>query len=103
MIKRRRAPATRFRSARAPAVAGGSGGSRTILRWSADGRALHYTAINNNVTNVWSQPLDGGPPRQLTNFTDGLMATFDWSRDGKLLACSRGMLLRDAVLITDTK
>jgi hypothetical protein len=30
-----------------------------------------------------------------------LMTGFAWSRDGKQLACTRGVLVRDAVLISD--
>jgi len=80
-----------------------SGTITPVLHWSPDGQSLHYTVSNNNVTNVWSQPVAGGPPKQLTNFTDSLMTGFSWSRDGKLLVCSRGQLFRDAVLITDSK
>jgi hypothetical protein len=47
--------------------------------------------------------LSGGPPKQLTDFKDSLMTSFAYSRDGKMLACTRGILLRDAVLITDMK
>jgi len=57
----------------------------------------------NNVTNIISQPLDGGPHKQITHFADLLMTGFSWSRDGKQLTCTRGSLLRDAVLVTDLK
>ena len=77
-----------------------SGTAQTTLRWSPDGRALDYTVVNNNVSNVWRQPLAGGPPKQITDFKDKLISTFNWSRDHKLV-CARGLLLRDAVLITD--
>ncbi len=72
-------------------------------RWSGDGRSILYTASNNNVTNIWSQPVEGGPPRQVTDFKDSLMTGFAWSSDGKVLACTRGILLRDVVLISETR
>jgi eukaryotic-like serine/threonine-protein kinase len=75
----------------------------TIAQWSVDGKAILYSTNNNNVTNIWSQPIDGGPPKQVTDFKDSFMSGFAWSRDGKQLACSRGILMRDAVLITDLK
>jgi serine/threonine protein kinase len=81
----------------------GNGGARTILDWSRDGRSLLYTVINNNVSNIWSQPLDGSKPVQVTDFKEHLLTAFGWSRDGKQLACSRGILIRDAVLISNTK
>jgi serine/threonine protein kinase/Tol biopolymer transport system component len=79
----------------------GAGTIATLAQWSADGKSILYTTNNNNVTNIWSQPLDGGPAKQVTDFKDSLMSGFAWSRDGKQLACSRGILLRDAVLIAD--
>ena len=75
---------------------------QAIAQWSPDGKSIHYLATNNNVTNIWSQPLDGGPAKQVTDFKDSLMSGFGWSRDGKTLACTRGISLRDAVLITDS-
>ncbi|MEK6282992.1 MAG: protein kinase [Acidobacteriota bacterium] len=72
-------------------------------QWSPDGRAIMYTVNSNNVTNLWSQPLDGGPPKQITEFKDSLMTGFAWSRDGKTLAATRGTLTRDAVLISESE
>ncbi|HKU75873.1 MAG TPA: protein kinase [Pyrinomonadaceae bacterium] len=71
--------------------------------WSKDSKSIAYTATSNNVTNIWSAPLDGGPPKQVTQFKDMLITGFAWSNDGKLLACMRGALIRDAILITDLK
>jgi eukaryotic-like serine/threonine-protein kinase len=75
----------------------------TIIEWSADSKSVLHTVTANNVTNIWSEPVDGGKGKQLTDFKEMLITSFGWSRDGKQLACTRGTLLRDAVLITDTK
>src|SRR5262245_2120147 len=75
----------------------------TITQWSADGKSVIYSINSNNVSNLWSQSLSGGPPKQLTNFTDALITGYAYSSDGKQLACTRGTLMRDAVLITDMK
>src|SRR5215813_13733628 len=72
-------------------------------RWAPDGRAIHYIVNNGGVSNIWSQPVDGGPPKQLTNFKSDLIFWFDWSRDGKQLALSRGTLNSDVVLISESK
>lgn len=72
-----------------------------ILQWAPDGKSLLYSMNTNNVSNIWKQPLDGGPPKQLTDFKDLLITSFSWSRDGKQLVCTRCALVRDAVLITD--
>ena len=71
--------------------------------WSHNSKSIFYTATANNVTNIWAAPLDGGPPKQVTQFKDMLITGFAWSHDGKQLACTRGTLVRDAILITDMK
>ena len=78
-----------------------SGTIAQYVQWSPDGQSLIYNVSNNNVTNLWSQSLAGGPPKQITQFKDSLLTGFAWSRDGKTLACTRGLLLRDAVLISE--
>jgi Tol biopolymer transport system component len=74
-----------------------------IIRWSPNGRALTYVDTRGGVSNIWSQPLDGSPPRQVTDFRADQIFFFDWSRDGKQLAISRGLFTTDVVLISDFK
>lgn len=71
-----------------------------FMQWAPDGQSLIYS-VPGDVTNLWRQPLAGGKPKQITEFKDGLMTSFAWTRDGKTLVCTRGISLRDAVLITD--
>ena len=80
-----------------------SGTVLSLLQWAADGKSVLYTVNANNVSNIWRQSIDGGPPKQITDFKEMLMTGFAWSRDGKQLACTRGNLMRDAILITDLK
>jgi Tol biopolymer transport system component len=70
------------------------------VRWTPDGRALAYID-RRDPSNIISQPLDGGPPRQLTDFKSDRVFSFAWSRDGKLLALARGTLTNDVILISD--
>lgn len=76
---------------------------RLGVRWSADGKALTYRIHQegigrNGIDNIWSQPLDGGPPKQLTHFDSNQIFSFAWSRDNRL-ALSRGVETRDVVLL----
>ncbi len=80
-----------------------SGTVLTLTQWALDGKSILYTVNKNNVSNIWSQSLDGGPPKQVTGFNDMLITGFAWTRDGKQLACTRGSLVRDAILVTDSK
>jgi len=73
------------------------------LRWAPKGDALTYFRDVAGVSNLWSQPLDGGPPKQITDFKDGVISSYDWSADGKRIYLSRGSETRDVVLIRDFK
>jgi Tol biopolymer transport system component len=70
------------------------------LRWKPDGRALTYFVDRGGTTQIWEQPVAGGPPRMIADFDDDFVFWHDWSRDGRL-ALSRGRTERDAVLITN--
>ncbi len=71
------------------------------IRWSPDGLAVTYIDVRDGIANVWSRPIDGGQPKQLTDFKNDLIFSYDWSRDGQELVCERGMETSDVVLITD--
>ncbi|HVF47203.1 MAG TPA: DPP IV N-terminal domain-containing protein [Pyrinomonadaceae bacterium] len=72
------------------------------LRWTPDGRAVAYVDTSKNgVSNIVAQPLDGGAPKQLTDFKEMRIFSFDYSRDGKQLALSRGIISTDVVLISN--
>jgi serine/threonine protein kinase/Tol biopolymer transport system component len=73
----------------------------TGIWWTPDGRALSYVGNTNGVSNIWNQPIDGGPPIQVTNFTADSISTFCWSHDGKQLVITRGVTTTDIVLIKD--
>jgi Tol biopolymer transport system component/DNA-binding winged helix-turn-helix (wHTH) protein len=70
-----------------------------FLRWSPDGQSLTYTAHRDGIPNIWTQPLSGGPARQLTDFKSEGRLRFDWSRDGKQLVLSRHVWTSDLVLL----
>jgi eukaryotic-like serine/threonine-protein kinase len=71
------------------------------LRWTPDGRALMY--IDTYRSNIWSQPVDGGSPVQLTTLQGDQLFHFDYSPDGKWLALARGRVTADVVLISNFK
>jgi hypothetical protein len=80
-----------------------SPGFRDIgLGWTADSRAITYADTGDNADNIWSLPIEGGPARQLTNFTTGLIFAFQGSRDGKQLVISRGSQIDDVILLRDS-
>jgi len=76
---------------------------RGILRFSPDGKGIVYPIREKGVDNLWVQPLDGGPGRQLTNFTTLKIYWYQWAADGKSLALVRGDSPSDLVLIQDSQ
>jgi Tol biopolymer transport system component/DNA-binding winged helix-turn-helix (wHTH) protein len=70
-----------------------------FVRWSPDGQALNYTAHRDGIPNIWTQPLAGGPAKQLTDFKSEGRLRFDWSRDGGQLVLSRHVWTSDLVLL----
>ena len=71
------------------------------IRWTAAGDAFTYVRTKDGVSILWSQPINGGPAKQVTNFTFGLIWRHAWSCDGKYLALARGNFSIDAVMLTD--
>lgn len=70
-----------------------------IVRWVPGGWGLAYLDSPGGVSNIWVQPLEGGVPMQLSNFKDGGIDSFDWSRDGRSLAIVRSAETSDVVLL----
>jgi Tol biopolymer transport system component/DNA-binding winged helix-turn-helix (wHTH) protein len=77
--------------------------SQTI-RWTPDGRGLtYYENPASGSSKLWVQPIDGGEPIPLAEFDVDRIFGIDWSKDGKFLACVRGLWATNAVLIKDFK
>jgi len=71
-------------------------------RFTADGKSVVYNVREKGVDNLWIQPLDSSPYRQLTHFTSERISQFAFSPDGSQLAIERGHTESDAVLLRDT-
>ncbi|PYS68145.1 MAG: hypothetical protein DMF69_21030, partial [Acidobacteria bacterium] len=74
---------------------------RSSIPFSLDGRGILVKSDQGGIGNLWLQPINGGSPKQITNFNSDLISNFAISRDGKRLAISRGNTTLDVVLIKD--
>jgi eukaryotic-like serine/threonine-protein kinase len=72
-------------------------------QFTPDGSAVVYPIRGEKSEfNLWVQPLDGKPGRQITHFTADQIYGFGWSPDGKKLLIGRGHAESDVVLLRDT-
>ena len=72
-------------------------------QFTPDGRALVYPIRKEATDNLWWQPLDGSPGRQITNFQGDAIQNFQFSLDGKTLAVMRTHIESDIVLLKDSE
>ncbi len=75
-----------------------SGIASTRFRWTPSGRAIAFIESDAR-TNIWTVPISGGTPVQLTHFDDRVIVDFDWSPDGKQLVVARSLETNDIVVL----
>lgn len=68
--------------------------------WVPGKNEISYVERRSGSQNVWSLPISGKPPHQLTNFSSGRIFSFAWSPDGSKLAVSHGTTTSDVVLFS---
>jgi eukaryotic-like serine/threonine-protein kinase len=73
------------------------------VRFTPDSKAVAYPFRDKDADNLWLQPLDGSPGKQLTNFKSERITEFRWSFDGKQLGLTRGHTDSDVVIIRDSR
>jgi serine/threonine protein kinase len=74
---------------------------RGMVRFARDGKSVVYPIRENNVDNLWQQPLDGSAGKQMTSFKAEHIWDYHWSSDGSRLAMVRGHTDSDVVLMRD--
>jgi Tol biopolymer transport system component len=73
------------------------------VRFAHDGKAVFYNFHDQEAENLWLQPLDGLPGKQVTNFKAEQIKDFHWSFDGSKLGMVRGHTDSDVVLLEEAK
>ena len=73
------------------------------FHWAPQGDGIIYIDTKEGVSNLWRQPLAGGPAKQITDFKTDRIYTFAYASDGRTLALARGSDTPDTVLITDVR
>lgn len=74
-----------------------------VVRFTHDGKAVVYPFRERDVDNLWLQPFDGSPGKQITNFKSEQITDFHWSFDGSKLGLVRGHTDSDVVLLEESK
>ena len=70
------------------------------MQYSGDGKAMYYPVTEKGVSNFVRQALDGGPPTQVTDFTELTDYGYAYNWADKKLAMTRGKSNSDVVFIT---
>jgi Tol biopolymer transport system component len=73
------------------------------IHFTPDGKAVVYPFREGDAENLWLQPLDGSPGKQITNFKSENLIDFHWSPDGSKVGMVRGHTDSDVVLLQETK
>jgi serine/threonine protein kinase len=73
------------------------------IRFTPDGKAVVYSFREQDFDNLWLQPLNGSPGKQITKFTSEQITDFHWSLDGSKLGMVRGHTDSDLVLLQESK
>jgi serine/threonine protein kinase/Tol biopolymer transport system component len=73
------------------------------VRFAHDGKAVFYNFHDQEAENLWLQPLDDSPGKQITNFKTEQITDFHCSFDGSKLGMLRGHTDSDVVLLEEAK
>jgi Tol biopolymer transport system component len=73
--------------------------SGNYYRWTPDGKGIVYIKHDGNQENLFLQPLAGGSPTALTNFTEGTIKNYEWSADDTHIVLTHYIRTRDIVLL----
>lgn len=69
--------------------------------WSPGSDSIYYASETGaRVGNVWQQPLAGGEPQKITDFTSDRIFDFQLSPDGSRIALTRGNWFNEVVLLS---
>jgi serine/threonine protein kinase/Tol biopolymer transport system component len=79
------------------------GGAQGLPQWSPDGHGVDFALTRGGATNIWRQPVPSGTLKQITNFPSGIIRSFNWSPDGKILFLTRGSVTSDIILLKSAK
>jgi len=69
-----------------------------LVKWTRDGKAIAFLNSPGGIPNIWTQPVDGGDPKPLTDFQSDSIITFNWTADGSSLAVIRGVESSDVLI-----
>ena len=72
---------------------------RGLSQWSRDGKSLLF--IRKGTPNLWSQPIDGSPPTQVTSLDLETTWNFAVSPNSDVIAVARGNAATEPILISN--
>jgi Tol biopolymer transport system component len=73
------------------------------IRFAPNNKAVVFPFRHGGVDDLWQQPLDGSPGKQITDLKSEHIIDFHWSCDGAQLGLICGHTDSDVILIRDTQ
>jgi DNA-binding winged helix-turn-helix (wHTH) protein/Tol biopolymer transport system component len=71
------------------------------LRFTPDSKSVVYPILENDVNNLWLQPLDGSRGHEITDFRSDGIVSYRYSPDGKTLGVMLSHVEAEVVLLRD--
>jgi hypothetical protein len=62
-----------------------------VFAWKNDGSGFYFADSGETFSNIWFQPLCGGKPERITNFSNQKISNLSLSADGRSMIVSRGI------------
>ncbi len=84
-----------------PSDASASTGVGGIFQWAPDGSGVYFTTAER--TNLWFYRFGAGAQVKMTTFAEAVLLNGAISRDGRSMLVTRGVVARDAFLITNLR
>lgn len=73
------------------------------IAWNKAGNGILFVNTLGTTSNIWTQPLDGSKPTQLTAFKEFQIASFALNAEGTRLAVARGSRNQNVVVIKSVR
>lgn len=70
--------------------------------WSPDGKSISYLLTQNETSDIWLQPIEGGNPTKITNNQSDRIFRYAWLKNGEKIVIEKGINIKEINLIRES-